>query len=97
MVELIGLANSVIMTLLALSNDLTQIVNFPTRIPDCDSHSPAFLDLFISSGASICPTIAVPPLKNSDHIDHQTQKEMSLFIAQLMTIVLLIGTVIMII
>ena len=97
MVELIGLANSVIMTLLALSNDLTQIVNFPTRIPDCDSHSPAFLDLFISSGASICPTIAVPPLKNADHIDHQSQKEMSLFIAQLMTIVLLIGTVIMII
>ena len=25
------------------------MVNFPTRIPDCDSHSPALLDLFISS------------------------------------------------
>ena len=24
-----------------ISNDLTQMVNFPTRIPDCDSHSPA--------------------------------------------------------
>ena len=26
----------------SVSNDLTQMVNFPTRIPDCDSHSPAF-------------------------------------------------------
>ena len=31
----------------SISNDLTQIVNFPTRIPDCDSHSPALLDLFL--------------------------------------------------
>ena len=30
----------------SISNDLTQIVNFPTRIPDCDSHSPALLDYF---------------------------------------------------
>ena len=30
-----------------ISNDLTQMVNFPTQIPDCDSHSPAFLDLFL--------------------------------------------------
>ena len=37
----------------SISNDLTQIVNFLTRIPDCDSHSPALLDLFISSDASI--------------------------------------------
>ena len=52
----------------SLSNDLTQIVNFPTRIPDCDSHSPAFLDLFISSDASICSTMAFPLLGNSDHV-----------------------------
>ena len=44
------------------------MVNFPTRIPDCDSHSPALLDLFISSGAIICSTIAFPPLQNSDHV-----------------------------
>ena len=50
------------------SNDLTQIVNFPTRIPDLDSDSPALLDLFISSGASICSTITFPPLGNSDHV-----------------------------
>ena len=52
----------------SISNDLTQMVNFPTRIPDCDSHSPALLDLFISSDASICSTMAFPPLGNSDHI-----------------------------
>ena len=52
----------------SISNDLTQMVNFPTRIPDCDSHSPALLDLFISSDASICSTMAFPPLRNSDHV-----------------------------
>ena len=49
-----------------ISNDLTQIVDFPTQIPDCDFHSPALLDLFISSEASICSTMALPPLRNSD-------------------------------
>ena len=34
-----------------ISNDLTQMVNFPTRIQDYDSHSHALLDLFISSDA----------------------------------------------
>ena len=52
----------------SISNDLTQMVNFPTRILDCDSHSPALLDLFISSDASICSTMAFPPLGNSDHV-----------------------------
>ena len=52
----------------AISKDLTQIVNFPTRIPDCDFHSPALLDLFISSDASICSTKASPPLENSYHV-----------------------------
>ena len=28
----------------SISNDFTQIINFPTRMPDCDSHSPALLD-----------------------------------------------------
>ena len=49
-------------------NGLTQIVNFPTQIPDCDSHSTALLDLFISSDTSICSTMAFPPLGNSDHV-----------------------------
>ena len=52
----------------SISNDLTQIVNFPTHIPDCNSHSPALLDLFISSDTSICSTMAFPPLGNSDHV-----------------------------
>ena len=51
-----------------ISIDLTQIVNFPTRIPDCDSHSPALLDFFLSSDTSICSTMAFPPLGNSDHV-----------------------------
>ena len=45
------------------------MVNFPTQIPDCDSHSPALLDLFISSDANIYFTMAFPPLGNSDHVD----------------------------
>ena len=52
----------------SISNDLTQMVNFPTRIPDCDSHSPALLDFFLSSEASISSTMASLPLTNSDHI-----------------------------
>ena len=30
----------------SMSKGLIQMVNFPTRIPNCDSHSPAVLDLF---------------------------------------------------
>ena len=52
----------------SISNDLTQMVNFPTRIPDCDSDSPVLLNLFISSDASICSTMAFAPLGNSDHV-----------------------------
>ena len=52
----------------SISNDLTKMVTFPTRIPDCDSQSPALLDLFLSPDASICSTVAFPPLRNSDHV-----------------------------
>ena len=52
----------------SISYDLTQMVNFPTRIPDYDSHSPALSDLFISSDAGICSTMAFAPLGNSDHV-----------------------------
>ena len=40
--------------LMDYSNDLTQMVNFPTQISDCDSHSLALLDLFHASDTSIC-------------------------------------------
>ena len=63
LVELINLVKSII-----ISNDLTQMVNFPIRIPDYDSHSPALLDLFLSSDASICSTMTSPPLVSSDHV-----------------------------
>ena len=63
LVELIDLVNSVI-----ISNDLTQMVNFPTWIPDCDSYSPALLDVFLSSDASICSAMDFPPSGNSDHV-----------------------------
>ena len=33
-----------------------------------DSHSPALLDLFLSSDTSICSTMAFPPLGYSDHV-----------------------------
>ena len=42
--------------------------NFLTHIPDSDSHSPALLDLFIFSDASICSTMAFSPLGNFDHV-----------------------------
>ena len=60
-----SLVNSVI---IFLSQNLTQIVNFPTGIFQCDSHSPALLDLLISSDAIICSTMAFPPLGNSGHV-----------------------------
>ena len=52
----------------SISNNLAQIVKFPTWIPGCDSSSPALLDLFISSDTSICSTMALPPLGNSVHV-----------------------------
>ena len=44
------------------------MVNFPTEILDCDSYSPALLDLFISSNGSICFMVAFPSLENSDNV-----------------------------
>ena len=42
------------------------MVNVPTRIPNCHSHSPALLDFFLSFDTSICSTMAFPPLRNSN-------------------------------
>ena len=53
---------------ISISNELTQMVNFSTQIHNCDSHSSALMDLFISSDTNICTTMAFPPLGNSDHI-----------------------------
>ena len=50
----------------SISNNLTQMVNFITWIPECDSHRPALLDLFLFSDAIISSTMAFPPF--SDHV-----------------------------
>ena len=70
-----------------LSNDLTQMVNFPSQIPDCDSHSPALLDLFLPSDSSICFTMAlgnweilIMLLSQFPLTFHQTQNRMPQFI-----------------
>ena len=54
----------------SISNDLIHMVNFPTQIPNCDSHSPALLnlDLFLFSDSSIYSTMVFPPMGNSDHV-----------------------------
>ena len=57
--ELIDLVNS--------AQNLNNL-NFATWIPDSGFHSPALLDFFLSSGASICSTIACPSLENADPV-----------------------------
>ena len=52
----------------SVSNDLTQMINFPTPIPDVDSCNPAILDLFLSSDAIICSTMVFSLLGNSGHV-----------------------------
>ena len=43
------------------------MVNFLTRIPDCHSHSPALLDFFLASDATICSAMAFPQWGNYNH------------------------------
>ena len=64
-VELIDLVTSVTIFLsqINLFRWLTFLLGSET-----DSHSPALLDFFLSSNASICSTMAFPPLENSDHV-----------------------------
>ena len=44
----------------SILNDLTQMVKFLTRIPDCDSHSPAFLDLFLLTLEFVLQRLSLP-------------------------------------
>ena len=72
LVKLINLVNSVIILWWNYNRVITLLkwsyLKWATRFPDCDSHSPALLDLFVSSGDSICSTMAFLPLRNSDHV-----------------------------
>ena len=79
----------VLVELINLLDDFTQTVNFPTRIPDWQS----CLFGFISSDPSICSTLSFPQLGSSDHIVVSVS---ILFIAQLMIILVIIGTVLVI-
>ena len=79
-------------------NSHTQMVNFPTRIPYCDYHSP-LLSLLLSFDTSIYSTVVfywrilIMLLPQSPLTIPQTQKVMPFFTAQLMTILKLIGMV----
>ena len=78
------------------------MVNFPTQIRDCDSHSSALLDLFFSSNASICSTIAcskilIMLLSQFPLTFHQIHNGTPCFTALLLIILALIGTVVVII
>ena len=84
----------------SISNNLTQMVNFPTRIPDCGFFSSAILKLFLFPDSSICSTVALPPLGNSNHVvvlfstDFSSKsKRHVLFITQLIAILVLTGMV----
>ena len=81
LVELNDLVNFAI-----ILNDLTQMVNFPTRIPDCDSHSPALLDLFLTlvfvlQWLSLHWEILIMLLSQFPLTFYQVHNEMSPFIA----------------
>ena len=88
----------------SMSNNPFQVINFPTRIPCCDSHSPDVLVFFVLCDPSICSTVAYLPLGNSDHFVFSVSLDFSstsggmiLFIALLLIIRVLIGSIFVII
>ena len=100
LVELIHLVNSV---RIFVSNDLSEMVNFPTWISDCDFYSPALLHLSLSSDASICPIFTflhwevLIMLSQFLLTFHHIHNWLPCFIALLLTILVLTGTVFVII
>ena len=86
-----------------ISNDLVQMVSFPTWIPGCDSHSPALLDFFYTDPVFVLQLssfhwkIMIMFLSQLLLTFLQAQKGMLHFIAQLKTILVLIGAVFVII
>ena len=98
LVELIDLVKSVI-----ISNDLTQMVNFPVRIPNYDSHSPVLLDLFLLTlefllqWLSLHWQILIMLLSQFPLTFYQIHNGMPRFIALLMNILVPVGRVFVII
>ena len=97
LVELIDLVNSV--TILLSQMTLLRWLTFLLR-SQTDSHTPVFVDLFISSDASICSTkaflhweILIMLLSQFLMTSHHIHNGMPCFIALLMTILVLIGMV----
>ena len=78
----------------SFSNDLTQMIHFVIPIPNCDSHSSALLDLFLPlTLVYVLQWFEILTMSQSLLTFRQIQKGMSRLIAQLMTILVLIGTV----
>ena len=65
-VELIDLVNSAITFLSQMT--LLRWLTFPLGSQTVMLIGPVLLNLFLSSEASICSTMAFPPLGNSDHV-----------------------------
>ena len=78
----------------SISNDLTQMVNFPTCIPVCDSHSPALLEW-----QWLAPhwEILIMLLFQFPLTFHHIYNRMPRFITLLMTVLVLIEVVFLII
>ena len=99
LVELIDPVNSVLQFF--ISNDLTQMVNFTTRIPNCDSHSPALLYFFCLTLAFVLQwfslhwEILIMLLSQFPLTFHHIHNGMPCFIVLLMTILVLIEKVFM--
>ena len=82
----------------SFSDDLTEMVNFPTWIPNCDSHSPALLDffllmlVFVLQWLSLFWEILVMLLSQFPLNFHHVHNGIPVFMALPMTILVLIGT-----
>ena len=88
----------------SVSNDLTQVNNFPTQISDCDSHSPILLDyffllmlIFVLQWLFLHWENLIMLLFQFLLNFHQIHNGMPHFIAKLMTILIMTGAVFMII
>ena len=77
-----------------LMNDLTQMLNFPTQIPDCDSHRPLLTVVFVLKWLLLHWEILIMLLPQFPLTLHQAQNGM---LRLLMTTLVLIGTVLVMI